>query len=262
MGLKLHHLLAGTALCLALVSCQEYTQTTSGRDYLRTYQQQAAEHSGGKAPKLDKDFVAAASVEPLLHFPARIGLARLDRSGLANIPSEEAAAWQQVATNLGPKFGEFVPVSPIIAELVAGAQSNWNSRSETVHRIQLASARQHLDAVVIYESDGTADSRDNPLSIGEWTLIGAFILPSQDVKARGVAQALMIDVRNSYPYGTATAEADDKTTTARFSQHQSERDLSETVRIAAVKNLAPEVEKMMRNLRMELAEKREKPRGR
>ncbi len=257
MGLKLHHLLATTAICLALVACSQTTQTTSGRDYLRTYAQQA----GPKPAKLDKGIVEAASVEPLLRFPARIGLARLDRNGLAGIPSEEAAA-QQVATNLGPKFGEFVPVSPMIAQMVAGVPNYWNGTSDTVRRIQLASARQRLDAVIIYESEGTADSRDNPLSIGEWTLIGAFILPSQDVKARGVAQALMIDVRNTYPYGTAQAEAYDQTSTARFSQNQSERELSETVRIAAVKNLAPEVEKMMRNLRMELAEKRERPRGR
>jgi hypothetical protein len=258
MGLKLHHLLAGVAVCIALSACESTTQTTSGRDYLRTYAQDA----GPKAAKLDKGFVEAASVEPLLRFPARIGLARVDRGGLAGIPSEESAAWHRVATNLGPKFGEFVPVSPMIAELVAGQQTQWDGKSGTVRRIQLAAARQHLDAVIIYESEGTADSRDNPLSIGEWTLIGAFILPSQDVKARGVAQALMIDVRNTYPYGTASAEADDSTTTARFSRRQSERDLAETVRIAAVENLAPEVEKMMRNLRMELAEKREAKRGR
>lgn len=257
MGLKLNHLLASVALCVALTACESTTQTTSGRDYLRSYAQEA----GPKAVRQDKAFVEAASVEPLLRFPARIGLARLDRGGLAGIPSEEAAAWHQTATNLGPKFGEFVPVSPMIAELVAGQQTQWDGKSGTVRRIQLAAARQHLDAVIIYESEGTADSRDNPLSIGEWTLIGAFILPSQDVKARGVAQALMIDVRNTYPYGTASAEATDESSTARFSQRQSERDLSETVRVAAVKNLAPEVEKMMRNLRTELAEKREKPRG-
>ena len=257
MGLRIRYLLASAAVCVVLAGCGTTTQTTSGRDYLRNYEQQA----GPKAAKsLDKGIVEAASVEPLLRFPARIGLARLDRNGLAGIPAEEAAAWQEVATNLGPKFGEFVPVSPMIAQMVGGVPNYWDGTDDKVRRIQLASARQHLDAVIVYESEGTANSEDNPLSLAEWTLIGAFILPSQDVKARGVAQAMMIDVRNSYPYGTATAEAGDSTSTARFSQRSSERELSETVRIAAVKNLAPEVEKMMRNLRMELAEK--KPRGR
>jgi hypothetical protein len=209
---------------------------------------------------------AAAAVEPLLRFPARIGLARIGvkkwgGAELTGIPAKEAAAWQKVAANLGPKFGEFVPVSPLVAELFDDRDGRSAAR-EVVRKIQLASARQHLDAVIIYESDGTADSSDNPLSIGEWTLIGAFILPSQDVKARGVAQAMMIDVRNGYPYGTAQADAKDASITARFSTGDAERDLAESARLAAVENLAPEVEKMMRNLRMELAEKREKPRGR
>lgn len=150
----------------------------------------------------------------------------------------------------------------MIAQMVSGVPNYWTGASDTVRRIQLAAARQHLDAVIIYESEGTADARDNPLSIAEWTLIGAFILPSQDVKARGVAQALMIDVRNTYPYGMAQAEATDEGATARFSRSDTKLELSETVRIAAVKNLAPEVEKMMRNLRIELAEKREAKRGR
>jgi len=264
MGLNLHHLLAGTALCLALAGCTQHSQTTSGSDYLRAY----AQESASRPAQMSSDVKAAAAVEPLLRFPARIGLARIgptDRWGysikLTGIPEQEAVAWQGVASSLGPKFGEFVPVSPLIAEMFDDQRNNSSAR-EVVRKIQLAAARQHLDAVVIYESDGTADTSDNPLSIGNWTLIGAFVLPSQDVKARGVAQAMMIDVRNGYPYGTAQAEAKDTSLTTAFSTGDAKRDLAETVRLAAVQNLAPEVEKMMRNLRVELAEKREKPRGR
>ncbi len=201
MGQKLHHLLAATAICFALGACSQTTQTTSGGDYLRGYAQDA----GRKGPALSVEIKEAAAVEPLLRFPARIGLARIGShpwggAKLTGIPPHEAAAWQKVATNLGPKFGEFVPVSPLVAELFDDRDSRSHSNPrEVVRKIQLAAARQHLDAVVIYESDGTADSTDNSLSIGEWTLIGAFILPSQDVEARGVAQAMMIDVRNGYP---------------------------------------------------------------
>lgn len=257
MKVRISALFAGAAVCLALMGCQTTTQTTSGKEYLRTYAQEA----GPKAPKLDEGIRAAASVEPLLHFPARIGIARLGPGGLVSIPTEEADAWQHAAASLGPKFGEFVSVSPMIAAMMDTSDGQYGQNAtEVVRRIRLASARQHLDTVIIYESDGTADSRANPLSIGEWTLIGAFILPSQDVKARGVAQAMMIDVRNGYPYGTAQAEARDETASARFSRSGSERELAEAVRIGAVKNLAPEVEKMMRQLRTELAEAREAPR--
>jgi hypothetical protein len=267
MGLIQHRLaalLAGAAICVALVGCSQTTQTTSGREYLSAYAQEA----GLKAAPMSAEIKAAAAVEPLLRFPARIGLARisnLDRwhAQLTGIPEQEAAAWQKVAASLGPKFGEFVPVSPLVAEMFDDRNENTRGSAarEVVRKIQLGAARQHLDAVVIYESDGTADSHDNPLSIGEWTLIGAFILPSQDVKARGVAQAMMIDVRNGYPYGTAQVEAKDAAISTRFSTGDSERDLAESARLAAVESLAPEVEKMMRNLRVELAEARDKRRG-
>lgn len=259
-------LLGSVALCAALLGCSATTQTTSGRDFLQSYappQKQAALKSG-----IDAEVRAAAAVEPILKFPARIGLARIGNAGnrwnaqLTGIPEREAAGWQAVANNLGPKFGEFVPVSPLIAEMMDGDEQHRSNANAVIRKVRLAAARQHLDAVIIYESDGTADASSNPLSIGEWTLIGLFMLPSQDVEARGVAQALMVDVRNGYPYGTAQAEANDSSVTVRVATGDAKRDMAESVRLAAVKNLTPEVEKMMRQLRTELAEKREVKRGR
>jgi hypothetical protein len=211
---------------------------------------------------MDDELRAAAAVEPLLRFPARIGLARIGKGrngygiALTGIPEHEAAAWQAVAKNLGPSFGEFVPVSPLVAEMFARNEDNRSTTNEILRRIQLGAARQHFDTVIIYESEGTADSSSNPLSIGEWTLIGLFVLPSQDVEARGVAQAMMIDVRNGYPYGTAQAQVDDTSLSVRITSREAETELAESVRLAAVQKLAPEVEKMMRKLRTELAEKR------
>jgi hypothetical protein len=259
-------LLAGVALCAALAGCTHTTQTTSGRDFIQAYpseKMQAAQKTG-----IDAEVRAAAAVEPLLRFPARIGLARIGNAQhrwdaqLTGIPEHEAAAWQAVSTKLGPTFGTFVPVSPLVAEMMDANEVHRSNANAVIRKIRLAAARQHLDAVIIYESDGTADASSNPLSIGEWTLIGALILPSQDVEARGVAQALLVDVRNGYPYGTAQAEANDSTSTVRVATGDAKRDLAETVRLAAVKNLAPEVEKMMRELRTELAEKREARRSR
>jgi hypothetical protein len=121
-----------------------------------------------------------------------------------------------------------------------------------IETIRLAAARQHLDAVLIYEVDATADSKNNPLSIADWTLIGAFVLPSQNVKAQGVAQAMLIDVRNGYPYGTIQAKADDKTIAARFANREAERDLSKRVEAAAVENLTHDARNLMRELKVKL----------
>jgi len=257
-------LLAGAAISLALLGCTHTTQTTSGRDYLLAYP--PAPKQRVMATGIDAEVKAAAAVEPQLRFPARIGLARIGRqtwggAALTGIPEHEAQAWQTVGTNLGPSFGQFVPVSPLIAEMMDGNEQDRSNPNAVIRKIRLAAARQHLDAVIIYESDGTADASSNPLSIGEWTLIGAFILPSQDVEARGVANALLVDVRNGYPYGTAQAEANDSSSTVRFATGDAKRNMAETVRLAAVENLGPEVEKMMRTLRAELAEKRAEKRA-
>jgi len=243
------------SVVLVLAGCSYTTQTTSGRNYVAGFPKPVTSDDGFEA-KLK----AVASVEPLLRFPARIGLARIGqdncRSVLMPPPAEEGSAWLELADDLGPGYGEFVPISPLIAAMVAPSTPQGCSRSESardiVENVRLAAARQHIDVVMVYEADATADSRNNPLSIADWTLIGAFVLPSQNVKAQGVAQAMLIDVRNGYPYGTIQATADDKTAAARFANREAERSLAKRVETAAVKNLVHEAGDMMRELKREL----------
>jgi hypothetical protein len=251
-------------LCLAamaLAGCDYQTQTSSGKDWLAAYPATASGKSGGG--DIDARVRAAAAVEPTLRFPARIGIARIGRvdfgPGLVPLPAAEAAAWAGVKERLGPGFGELIPISPMIAAMVEpestpGPYGGHIERARHVlDTIRLAAARQHLDAVLVYEVDATADARSNPLSIGEWTLIGAFILPSQDVKAVGVAQAMLIDVRNGYPYGQVTSTANDTTESVRFQTRETQDALSEKVSAAAVEKLAGETETLMRKLQPELA---------
>lgn len=242
-------------LVLTLAGCGTTVQTTSGRDYLAAYQPIAAAQDS-----IDARVREAANVEPLLHFPGRIGLARIGvtngRIGLTSVPSEEAQAWSDLAHDLGPEYGELVPISPLIASMFPADHSAYDRPDmvrEALETIRLAAARQHVDAVFVYETDGTADSRNNPLSIADWTVIGAFVLPSQDVKAQGVAQGSLIDVRNGYHYGTVQSFADDKTTSARFSNLEAQRDLAKKVQAAAVQNLARETRGLMQQLKVKLA---------
>ena len=50
-----------------------------------------------------------------------------------------------------------------------------------------------------------------PLNLADLTIIGAYLFPSRVVRARGYASALLVDVRNGYPYGTAAAVVKDGT---------------------------------------------------
>ena len=237
-----------------LAACDVTTQTTSGRDWLAAYPK------GGSAPAaaggIDAQVRAVANVEPTLRFPARIGIARLGPSGLRPIPADEAANWTEAAEHLGPGFGTFVPISPMIAAMVELPVDDTTRQSfarRTIDTIRLAAAREHLDAVLVYEVDGTANAHNTGLSIAEWTLIGAFILPTQNVKAVGVAQAMLIDVRNGYPYGTVQSTADDDGLATRVGSSDKGKALEDKVMASAVLKLTGEAETMLRKLKPELA---------
>jgi hypothetical protein len=251
---------AFTAAIIAatLGACAHDVQDTSGRQYLaRGFEASPAPARTSPrepaAPAFQSRLRAAAAVEPTLRFPARIGIARLERGELSPVPPEETAAWQKLAEKLGPRLGAFVPISPLIAELVAseeslppGARRSYSSSrvANTIQKIRLGAARQHVDAVLVYESIGFSEDSGTPLSLADLSIVGMFIVPSRHLKAEGVANALLLDVRNGYPYGTATARADDQNLVPTIGSDARSGDLRRDVRIAAVAKLAVEVEKM------------------
>ena len=257
--------ISAASAVLALTACGDYaTQTTSGKAWLAAKPPQSVDMTPGNIDQAVRD---AAAVEPILRFPARIGIARLDHARLTAVPADEAKAWEETAKRLGGDFGEFVPVSPLVAAMVAPAPADpapaWRNlyapdlgvayAQRAIEDIRLAAARQHLDAVLIYETDATDDTKSNPLSLAEWTLIGAFVIPTENVRAEGIAQAILLDVRNGYPYGTVQDSADDAAATARFETGETRTALRDRVRVAAVAKLATDAEAMMRKLRPELA---------
>jgi hypothetical protein len=246
------------AIALVLAGCNHTVQATSGADYLAAAPQ--LQMSDGA---FEERLRAAADVEPLLRFPARIGVARIGhnhcRPTLLSPSAGEGKAWLELSDRLGPGYGEFVPISPLVAAMDAPTPpACWDSDTprDVVGTVRLAAARQYIDVVMIYEVDATADTRRNPLSIANWTVIGAFVVPSRNVKAQGVAQAMLIDVRNGYPYGTIQATADEKTSATLFAGYDAERDLMNEVKTAAVVNLTHEAHKLMGELKRELARRK------
>lgn len=248
-------------LALAMAGCSYAVQTTSGADYLSGY----SESGLIEEDKIDQRVREVAAIEPNLQFPARIGLARIDRGGLSPIPSAEAGAWAAAAERLGPTFGTFVPVNRLIAEIVAPQAPSPRGRIDprfqddsvdglrrVVEQIRLGAARQHLDAVLIYQTHYTADTTDNLLSIADWTIIGAFMLPGQSIDATAFASALLVDVRNGYPYGTADTVVDRETIASTWGSDSVSAELGDEARSAAALLLVEDVEQMMLDLKQEL----------
>jgi hypothetical protein len=233
-----------------LAGCSRTLQTTSGAGWLNST---AAIEAGPVGDSIRR----AAALEPNLRFPARIGIARIGpangKVGLSMPSAQEAASWARTLGQVGPEYGEFVPISPFIAALVeAPAGGARNPIRETIELIRIAAAHQHLDAVLIYEVDATADANNTPLSIAEWTLIGAFMLPTQNVKVQAVAQAMLVDVRNGYHYGGLHASTDDNGLAPRFSRDTKDQ-LVQRAKNDAVDKLAVESEVFFRELRTRLS---------
>jgi hypothetical protein len=248
-----------------LAACGHTVQTTSGSQYLAAYSPAAP--AEGAAGAVDSEIAAAANVEPQLRFPARLGLARIDRGGLSPVPAAEADAWRALAGRLGGGYGEFVPVSPLIAALAAPDRPAppsgvlpWDYRkslAEVVREVRLGAARQHLDAVLIYEPFGRSEGTSNPLAVTKLALIG-FFLPTEDVEAEGFAQAVLVDVRNGYTYGTASAATTKPAYRLASSGNSAaaRRDAEAEAQVRAVESLTGEVEVLLRDLRLALAEGR------
>ncbi len=91
---------------------------------------------------------------------------------------------------------------------------------------QLGAARQYLDAVLIYEVFSRENSESNILTVRILTIIGGYILPSKAVAIEGFANALLIDVLQAYPYGTASATLDKKEMTTSFGKFEKMKELS------------------------------------
>lgn len=237
---------------LMLTSCATTTQMTSGSDYLARYQSTAATNlSGELANDLDNQIRDIAAIEPDLRFPARIGLARIEKGRLTNGPIEEMQMWGDLAEKLGAPYGEFVPVSPFIAAMVRPNNKTSKNKfavSNVVADIRRASARQHLDYVLAYEVSQNTSNASNGLSIANLTVLGMYIIPSRNVKINSTASAILIDVRNGYPYGTASAFATDKQMRTMAGSGNSRRKAENKNYLLAVQNLTGEVEIMMKDL--------------
>ncbi len=249
-----------TAACAALLlgACSTI-QTTSGADYnARTdalYRAATgatvAEASMGHIG-VDADIARIAAVEPALVFPARIGIAHIDRGQLAGIPASHQKSWAPLSDRIAGRFGEVVPISPLIAGMVAEGIDPKNVRPNTsrlIANIRRGAARQHVDYVLVYEvADLDATTTGNALKAADWSILGLFMLPSRNVEVKATASAVLLDVRNGYPYGTASGVATKDGLTTSHGANDKRRKLTGRATDAAVDALALDVDTLWTQL--------------
>ncbi len=245
---------------LTLTACPHNVQTTSGKAYLAqyptesNYQQASADNSEWR--DIDAEVRAAAAVEPQLKFPARFGIAKIVNGDLAPMTQSELDLWGKARDSLGTQFGEFVPISPLIAEMVVGQTAPSTSKNRlhnVIRKIRLGAARQHLDAVLLYEVYGKSSRSSNFLSLMDLTIVGAYITPGQSLDAEGYAKALLLDVRNGYPYGTAEGVATQAGISTRVGSGARQRALYDATILEATERLIDSLQKMFWELKQQLS---------
>ncbi|MGV6839790.1 MAG: hypothetical protein ACWA40_06320 [Planktomarina sp.] len=221
-----------TCLGLALSACSPSFQTTSGAQYV----------ADARGP-MDADIAKAANIEPDLRLPARIGLARVVNGALTSIPVSESDQFANLAQS-HTNMGEFVPVSPMIAAMVTDAASS----RDTIKQIRLASARQHLDYVIVYEVGARSRKSNTPFALADVTLIGGMLLPTRQIDVTGIGQVVFLDVRNAYPYATVGTTTDLTGFARTFQASMASNSLRDQAVAKVVTALIPEVDEMLRGL--------------
>jgi hypothetical protein len=265
------HIFSILALSVFLSGCGMTTQTTSGQEYLSRYKYVPVHEAytpvrtSGKdgdvvkqVKSIDESVREAAAVEPILKFPARIGIARIENGSLTAVPLEEGESWHKLQEKLGSSFGEFVPISPLVVNMVASDASYRDSVHSIIDSIRLGAARQHLDAVLLYEIINKESSRNNIFSAANVTVLGAFILPSKLHDAEGLGNGLLIDVIQGYPYGTINTVVEKSRISSTLGWGAGSGDgaaLTRKVENLTAEQLADEAYKMFVELRGKLTNK-------
>ena len=149
-----------------------------------------------------------------------------------------------------------MPVHPLVADMASASVKLKNTH--VINRIRLGAARQHLDAVLIYEVYSKSEINKNALSLADITIIGGFLLPSRSENIEGFATALLIDVLQGYPYGTAQSSVDKQTaisSTWGWGSGQRKVSLPKKAKSQAAIQLTEEVMNMFTSLKEQLAER-------
>lgn len=246
-------------LLLALCGCSAMTQTSSGSDYLANYPPQLA-HSAppaGRQLTIDEEVAQAAAIEPIAHFPMKIGLVRIDHGNISPIPAAEAILWRELYLKLGNHYGQVEMLDPLVAEFAEQAAGprytpNGYNLQNLVRKIRLGAARQHLDTVFIYEPSTSSKREDTALQLLNLTVVGYYLMPSTEVEAEATAHGLLMDVRNGYPYARIDGGGKSSGLAASNMVSDSMRDRSDSARTDAVKSLIAQVEPTLQKLNREL----------
>jgi len=239
------------ALSIITGCAVRHTQDTSGQSYLSSFQ--ADPYKPKKLKGIDEDLtinqevIRAASIEPILKFPARIGLAKFENGKLVDISPRDWSDWN-VLTEKHQKLGDFVALNVLGTGGVNNGYVRFRGGRYNIEALRVAAAKQHLDALLIYEVDASSRDYRNALSVVDLTLVGGAVLPTRTINVESHARALLIDVRNGYPYGVASSEETFKKYGTSFNAREQSVLAKDEALFQSYEKLFPQIEEVFEEL--------------
>jgi hypothetical protein len=175
----------------------------------------------------------AADTRGPLRTPLRVGVAQVGEVAPPDAMMDRLRREQRL-------FAAVQPVPAIFGE----ASANKVDGAEARRRVRMM--RQHaqdlgLDYLLLY--GGTIDygSQETPTSVMDLTIVGAYVVPSRDVKAAARASGSLIEVRSGRVVLSASAEGARQKWVPAMSQGGAKVEVLEGLRDEVVGKLAEEV---------------------
>lgn len=231
-------------------------QHSSGIDYLHRFQSDVAGlDRKSNVSKLDPEIWNAASAEPILRFPAKIGLARIEDGRITDIPEEETLDWQLLSERSAAvtKFEHLNLIG-----LKKFRQPYWrpNIKEPSLTKsIRIAAARQHLDAIIVYEIDAKTRKNNTVLAIADLTIVGGAILPTRVINSEASARMSILDVRNGYNYGSAAVVSELKKFSTSWGSNERRVEIENSAKKEAYTDLSIKTETMLSELATKMAKR-------
>lgn len=239
---------AHVAILVAAVACNVLTTTAGERTGSPTFARSVGETDTARILReLDLRAAAAASARSHLQLPLRIGVARMENGVFTPMPAGEWNSWLSLRRSLDPQLATLSPVTSLVAQSLTPEAVSPTPHA-ALSNIRLAGAREHLDAVLVYDVSVAGSVRDTEVTLLDATILGAWLFPTHRSHLTASTSAALIDVRSGLACGSAVAVAeDDCSTTLLGSGEKRFRQREHTVN-RAVARLAPEVAAVIQRL--------------
>jgi rhombotail lipoprotein len=154
-------------------------------------------------------------------------------------PGIRLGTWTPEEVMLLERWAEEARAAGLVSEveflpaILIGNETEGDARG-LLSRVRQAAARTHVDAVLLLHPRSHSYANLTALSLLDLTLVGLFVVPSQEVHTQTALEGLVLDTRNEYLYSATSGYAEDETWSSSWKAADHARELETKTRRAAL----------------------------